>query len=76
MSRVEARRAARAAKDSPAVIASRARRNHLGLFYESSDAAPENGRAAAPSFGTDRGVPYMVYEAGERLKGSICVARG
>ncbi|MFE9048719.1 hypothetical protein [Streptomyces rubiginosohelvolus] len=52
------------------------RRNHLGLFYDSSNAAPENGRAAAPSFGTDRGVPYMVYEAGERLKGSICVARG
>ncbi|NEE39226.1 hypothetical protein G3M53_79245, partial [Streptomyces sp. SID7982] len=49
------------------------RRNHLGLFYDSSNAAPENGRAAAPSFGTDRGVPYMVYEAGERLKGSICV---
>ncbi|MFJ8603965.1 hypothetical protein ACIREM_35720 [Streptomyces shenzhenensis] len=52
------------------------RRNHLGVFYNSRAAAPENGRAAAPSFGTDGGVPYMIYEAGERLAGSIAVARG
>ncbi|MFD3483180.1 hypothetical protein [Streptomyces sp. NPDC058665] len=52
------------------------RRNHLGLFYDSANTAPDNGRSAAPSFGTDRGVPYMVYEAGERLQGSIAVARG
>lgn len=52
------------------------RRNHLGVFYDSGTAAPENGRAAAPSFGTDRGVPYMIYEAGERLSGSIAMARG
>ncbi|MGW7353305.1 hypothetical protein [Streptomyces sp. NPDC054784] len=52
------------------------RRDHLGVFYDSGSAAPENGRAAAPAFGTDHGVPYMVYEAGERLKGSIAVARG
>ncbi|MEW1722897.1 hypothetical protein [Streptomyces sp. NPDC093109] len=52
------------------------RRNHLGVFYQSSSTAPDNGRSAAPSFGTDRGVPYMVYEAGERLKGVIAVARG
>ncbi|MFS8198067.1 hypothetical protein ACLVWQ_05210 [Streptomyces sp. CWNU-52B] len=52
------------------------KRNHLGVFYNSRDTAPENGRAAAPSFGTDGGVPYMVYEAGERLKGAIAVARG
>ena len=32
--------------------------------------------AAAPSFGTDGGVPYMIYEAGERLAGAIAVARG
>ncbi|MEU6942761.1 hypothetical protein ABZ943_40050, partial [Streptomyces rubiginosohelvolus] len=52
------------------------RRNHLGVFYNSGTAAPENGRAAAPSFGTDGGVPYMIYEAGERLSGAIAVARG
>ncbi|MFC9605535.1 hypothetical protein ACFTTN_18940 [Streptomyces niveus] len=52
------------------------RRNHLGLFYDSANTPPDNGRSAAPSFGTDRGVPYMVYEAGERLQGSIAVARG
>ncbi|MFI0820813.1 hypothetical protein ACH4TX_32430 [Streptomyces sp. NPDC021098] len=51
------------------------RRRHLGVFYKSRSGAPENGRAAAPAFGTDRGVPYMVFEAGERLKGSIAVAR-
>ncbi|MET4673193.1 hypothetical protein [Streptomyces sp. PvR018] len=52
------------------------RRNHLGVFYNSGSAAPESGRAAAPSFGTDCGVPYMIYEAGERLSGAIAVARG
>ncbi|MEV8350451.1 hypothetical protein ACFVTT_27630 [Streptomyces niveus] len=52
------------------------RRNHLGVFYDSANGAPDNGRSAAPSFGTDKGVPYMVYEAGERLQGSIAVARG
>ncbi|ONK16167.1 hypothetical protein [Streptomyces sp. MP131-18] len=51
-------------------------RNHLGVFYRPLSGAPDNGRAAAPSFGTDRGVPYMVYEAGDRLAGSIAVARG
>ncbi|EGX55981.1 secreted protein [Streptomyces zinciresistens K42] len=52
------------------------RRDHLGVFYDSRTTAPENGRAASPSFGTDGGVPYMVYEAGERLSGAIAVARG
>ncbi|MFF3751847.1 hypothetical protein ACFYYH_15530 [Streptomyces sp. NPDC002018] len=52
------------------------RRDHLGPFYNSSAGAPDNGRSAAPSFGTQDGVPYMVYESGERLKGSIAVARG
>ncbi|MFF7254381.1 hypothetical protein [Streptomyces microflavus] len=52
------------------------RRNHLGVFYNSGSAVPESGRAAAPSFGTDGGVPYMIYEAGERLSGAIAVARG
>lgn len=52
------------------------RRVHLGPFHDSLDTAPDNGRSASPSFGTDRGVPCMVYEAGERLQGSIAVARG
>ncbi|MFF1926214.1 hypothetical protein ACFVW8_37315 [Streptomyces sp. NPDC058221] len=52
------------------------RRDHLGVFYTSTASAPENGRAAAPSFGTDGGVPYMIYEAGERLSGVIAMARG
>ncbi|WP_181789975.1 hypothetical protein [Streptomyces phytophilus] len=52
------------------------RRNHLGIFYDSRSTGPENGRAAAPAFGTDRGVPYMIYEAGERLSGVIAMARG
>lgn len=52
------------------------KRNHLGVFYNSLDTAPENGRAASPSFGTDGGVPYMIYEAGERLSGVIAMARG
>ncbi|MEE1803147.1 MULTISPECIES: hypothetical protein [unclassified Streptomyces] len=51
-------------------------RRHLGRFYDSGNGAPDNGRSAAPSFGTEGGVPYMVYEAGERLQGSIAVARG
>src|SRR5690606_40269293 len=52
------------------------RRDHLGVFYDSRSSAPENGRAAAPSFGTEGGVPYMIYEAGERLGGVIAMARG
>lgn len=52
------------------------KRNHLGVFYDSRSTSPENGRAAAPSFGTDQGVPYMIYEAGERLSGVIAIARG
>jgi hypothetical protein len=49
------------------------RENHLGVFY--SPVASDNGRAAAPSFGTDGGTPYMFYEAGPRLQARICIAR-
>ena len=52
------------------------RRDHLGVFHHSMAGAPDNGRCAAPSFGTMNGVPYLVYEAGERLAGSIALARG
>ncbi|MFJ6855516.1 hypothetical protein ACIQM3_34180 [Streptomyces sp. NPDC091271] len=52
------------------------RRDHLGVFHDSMNGAPDNGRTASPSFGTENGVPYMIYEAGERLQGAIAVARG
>jgi hypothetical protein len=51
------------------------RRDHLGLFHDSMPGAPDNGRVAAPSFGTQEGVPYMIYEAGDRLQGAIAVPR-
>ena len=46
---------------------------HLGVFH--TPVASDNGRAAAPSFGTDGGVEYMFYEAGARLNARICIAR-
>ncbi|MEU4690949.1 hypothetical protein [Actinoplanes sp. NPDC023714] len=46
---------------------------HLGVFH--SPIASDNGRVAAPSFGTDGGVSYMFYEAGARLNARICIAR-
>ena len=51
-------------------------RRHLGVFYESSSGTPDNGRSASPSFGNENGVPYMIYESGERLSGTIALARG
>ena len=51
------------------------RRDHLGVFHAPLPGAPDNGRCAAPSFGTEGGVEYMFYEAGERLSGAIAVAR-
>ncbi|AOS63752.1 glycoside hydrolase family protein [Actinoalloteichus hymeniacidonis] len=51
------------------------RRDHLGVFHRPLAGFPDNGRSAAPSFGTDRGVSYMVYEAGHRLNGNIAIAR-
>lgn len=46
---------------------------HLGVFH--SPIASDNGRVAAPSFGTQDGVDYMFYEAGQRLHARICIAR-
>ncbi|MBN6036511.1 hypothetical protein JYK18_16580 [Amycolatopsis sp. 195334CR] len=51
------------------------KRRHLGVFHAPMAGAPDNGRCAAPSFGTDGGVEYMIYEAGARLEGSIAIAR-
>ena len=48
---------------------------HLGIFHHAMTGAPDNGRSAAPSFGTDGGVEYMFYEAGQRLQATIAVAR-
>jgi hypothetical protein len=45
---------------------------HLGVFH--SPIASDNGRTAAPSFGTDGGKEYMFYEAGARLSARICIA--
>ncbi|GAB3260091.1 glycoside hydrolase family protein [Kineosporia babensis] len=49
--------------------------NHLGVFHSALSAAPDSGRSAAPSFGTDGGVNYMFYESGPRLQARIAVAR-
>ncbi|MGJ6963793.1 hypothetical protein ACSDR0_17960 [Streptosporangium sp. G11] len=46
---------------------------HLGVFH--SPIPSDNGRVAAPSFGTQDGVQYMFYEAGSRLEARICIAR-
>ncbi|MFD1933401.1 MULTISPECIES: hypothetical protein [Nonomuraea] len=46
---------------------------HLGVFH--SPIASDEGRVAAPSFGTQDGTEYMFYEAGARLKARICIAR-
>ena len=48
---------------------------HLGVFHYALAGAPDSGRSAAPSFGTDGGVDYMFYEAGQRLSATIAVAR-
>ncbi|MFI6512625.1 hypothetical protein ACIBCT_33885 [Streptosporangium sp. NPDC050855] len=48
---------------------------HLGVFHRPLAGAPDNGRSAAPSFGTDGGVEYMFYEAGQRGGSTIAVAR-
>ncbi|MGH3648026.1 MAG: hypothetical protein ACRDTM_12725, partial [Micromonosporaceae bacterium] len=46
-----------------------------GVFHTPLAGAPDNGRSAAPSFGTDGGVHYMFYEAGQRGATTIAVAR-
>ncbi|MFD4251547.1 hypothetical protein ACFWQL_17585 [Amycolatopsis thermoflava] len=50
-------------------------RRHLGVFHAPLPGAPDNGRCASASFGTENGVEYMFYEAGARLEGSIAIAR-
>lgn len=48
---------------------------HLGVFHYAMAGAPDNGRSASASFGTQDGVGYMFYEAGPRLDATIAVAR-
>ena len=48
---------------------------HLGVFHTPLTGAPDAKRSAAPAFGTDRGVAYMFYEAGQRGSSVIAVAR-
>lgn len=48
---------------------------HLGVFHNAMAGYPDNGRSAAASFGTDGGVDYMFYEAGQRIASTIAVAR-
>ncbi len=48
---------------------------HLGIFHAALSGAPDNNRSAAASFGTDNGVQYMFYEAGQRSSSTIAVAR-
>ncbi|GAB3445497.1 twin-arginine translocation signal domain-containing protein [Streptomonospora sediminis] len=50
-------------------------RRHLGTVHEPMAGAPDNGRSAAPSYGSHRGTQYMLYEAGHRLGATIAVAR-
>ncbi|MFG1946756.1 hypothetical protein [Nonomuraea sp. NPDC048826] len=48
---------------------------HLGVFHTPLTGAPDSRRSAAPAFGTDRGVSYMFYEAGQRGSSVVAVAR-
>jgi hypothetical protein len=48
---------------------------HLGVFHRAMAGAPDSGRSASPSFGSDGSVNYMFYEAGPRLAATIAVAR-
>lgn len=50
------------------------RENHLGVFHTPLTGAPDRNRAAAAAFGTDNGVSYMFYEAGQRDSTTIAVA--
>jgi hypothetical protein len=49
---------------------------YRGVFHTPRSTAPDSGRSAAPSFGSENGVQYMIYEAGTRLSATIAVARG
>ncbi|QKV71260.1 MULTISPECIES: hypothetical protein [Streptomyces] len=51
------------------------REDHLGVLYDSRSGAPDNGRAAAPSFVEVDGRLHMFYEAGQRGSTNIALAR-
>lgn len=48
--------------------------NHLGVFYNSTSGAPDDGRSAAPAFITEGSTMYMFYEQGGRLSAKIAYA--
>ena len=48
---------------------------YRGVFHTPRTTGPDNGRSAAPSFGNEGGVEYMLYEAGARLDATIAIAR-
>lgn len=48
---------------------------HLGSYYQPSQVAPENGRAASRSYIYSNNELYMVYEAGQRGSTKIALAR-
>ncbi len=48
--------------------------NHLGVLYNSTSGAPDNGRSAAPTFYTSDNTMYMFYEQGGRLSAKIAYA--
>ncbi|PSL00543.1 hypothetical protein CLV63_10117 [Murinocardiopsis flavida] len=50
-------------------------RRHLGVVHRPMPGAPDSGRSAAPSYGSDGGTEYMFYEAGGRLTATIAIAR-
>jgi hypothetical protein len=49
------------------------RQNHLGVFHRPIPS--DNGRVASPSFGSENGVEYMIYDAGPRLHTRLCIAK-
>jgi hypothetical protein len=51
------------------------RENHLGVLHAPRSSAPDDGRAAAPSFAATGDSLYMFYEAGARLDATIAYAK-
>lgn len=49
--------------------------SRVGILYAASPDAPDNGRAASPTFLEARGSLYMFYEAGRRGSTAIALAK-
>lgn len=48
--------------------------NHLGILYRSTEGAPDNGRAASPTFIVEGSTLHLFYESGGRNKSTIAHA--